>query len=281
MNLLQLVNQTKHLLYGAGAYEDRVAELTNPVGAFTDYSITVDDASEFGKGIIEIGFEQMRVSGVSNSTLTVFKFGRGYNGTVSSAHDPGSEVTYQPMLAAGTIKDTINRVINSLYPSLYAVKTDTLLIENGGVTLPSDAVGIIAVVRGGEREDNYRWEPDNLKRLTLRHGIYGHVRIVYAVAPKQLQNPDDDFALTGLPDRLADIIAVGAAAELAPFLDMGRVAHTGMESRTDDQSRPAGYAVQVGSKMKADFQKRLENEMQILYKEHPIRVHRERLNYGS
>jgi len=278
----QLTRRTRHLLTGAGHYEDRIAELS--LTALKDaLVIQVDDATEFGKGVIEIGFEQMRVANIKdNRVISLYKFGRGYNGTEPAEHEAGSEVIYQPLFPNSVVKDTVNRVLRALYPSLYVVRTIDVTSEDDCVYLPDDAVGVISAFVNGIRSDNWRWEPDNHNRLLFRFVTdETPIRIVYAARPNELVKPDDDFTLTGFDERIADLIAVGAAAQLAPFMDMARVGHAGMEARANGDAKPAGYGLQVASKMKTDYQLRLDNEIMALHKEHPIRIHKERMGYGS
>lgn len=288
--LAKVIQDVRHRLAGAGAYTDSVSELKEAIDA-TAVTIPVDDASSGAQGgVYEIGLEKIRVKAVdmTNSVLTAYAFGRGYGGTTPAPHAAGSEVVHSPMFAASTVASEVNGVLHELYPSLYGVRQYEAAYTPNGFTIPAGGVGVIAVYRQGAgavgwvRLDQWRFDPDSGNGLWVKHVSAGEtVRVVYAARPGLFDLADadvlaDDFAtVTGLDDRVADVIALGVAYRLAPFSDLARLGATGAESRADGQSKPPGSGAAVGRLLLAEFTQRVQQESAVLAKEHPVRTHRE------
>lgn len=287
--LRQLIASVRHRLAGVGSYTDAVMELTAELSPGST-SITVDDAASASAGVYEIGLEKVRVKSVDRSagTLMAYSFGRGYEGTTQTLHNAGSEITRAPIFPASTVAQEINGVLTELYPHLYGVKTVDLDYVPP-FALPSDAVGVIAVFQvedglgGYRRLDGWRWEPSAGKGLLVHNLTSGQaIRVVYAtrIGLFDLSNPyvaDVEFVTaTGLDSRIADLLTLGVAYRLAPYADMGNLLHTGAEARADS-SKPPGRGASLARLLYAEFQQRLVAEQQVLAKENPIRVHRERV----
>jgi hypothetical protein len=283
-NLLAAV---RHRLRGMDALSDQVAELTADI---TDTDLTLMlDAPASGAGIYEIGFEQMRARAIgSDGSVNLYTFGRGYNGTVAAAHTAGSEVTFNPLFPASTIAAEINGVLSEIYPTLYSVKSIDA-IWAPGFTLPEDCVRVIAIYRADDSEegwrpvDTWRFEPDVDKGLLLPYVPFDTtVRISYATRPGQfvlddVAAVDADFAdTTGLDSRVADLVALGVAYRLAPYIDLARSTAAGAEARADAQAKPIGQASTVARLLASEFAARLEQERMVLNREHTDRTHKER-----
>jgi hypothetical protein len=289
--LAKVISDVRHRLAGAGAYTDMVSELREAIDA-SALTIPVDAAfNGAAGGVYEIGLEKVRVKAVNetDSSLEVYSFGRGYDGTVAASHAAGAEVVHAPVFPASTVASEVNGVLFELYPSLYAVRQHEAQYATAGFTVPADATGIIAVYRQGaggvgwHRLDQWRFDPDAGNGLWVKHVDAGEtVRVVYAARPGVFDLSSaavlaDDFAdVTGLDARVADVIALGVAYRLAPFFDTSRLPATGAESRADGQSKPPGAGAQAGRLLLAEFTSRVQQEAAVLAKEHPIRVHRER-----
>lgn len=292
--LSQLISQTRTRLSG-GTYMEQVTELAADVSD-TDTVLplaSVDDG--LSKGVFELGFEKVRVKSLEGSTATLFSFGRGYDGTTATSHAQGDMVTFNPLMPAAAVLAEINGVLTSLYPRLYGVVAwDTVLDpdtqEEVPLTysepflLPDSAVGVVSVFvefdGAWHPVKRWRWEPDGGKRLFVPASAGQGVRVVYAVRPGLFSEQDpqggEDFALTTLlPDRCADLIALGVAARLAPMFDFARLPVAGAEHRADGQAKPAGQGASLARLLTTLFEARVEQEMAALHKEHPIRPHRE------
>lgn len=285
----KLIADVRHRLSGVGIYTDAVSELVQGVSD-TELVFKVDDATTGARrGVYEVGFEKIRVKAVdsTNATLTCYGFGRGYDGTPATAHPAGSEVVHNPTFPASTVAGEVNGVLHELYPSLYAVRQFEAQYTLDGFTIPAEGVGVIAVYRQGHgaegwvRLDQWRFDRNAGNGLWLKHVLQGEtVRVVYAARPGtfDLVAPDEDAdfaAVTGMDDRVADLVALGVAYRLAPFLDLARAASTPAEARADAQSKPAGQGATLSRLLLAEFTARVQQEQMVLHKENAIRTHRE------
>lgn len=289
--LAQVVERTRARLGGNATTASTY--LTQPVTA-TDLTIPLESPAGFSRGLAEIGFELIRVDSVDNVArhLHTPPYGRGYRATTAAAHAAGDEVLFAPTWPAAVIAEEINGVITSLYPDLYVVRYHETTVpanRNEPLDLPATAVGVIGVwveVRGltdvWVPEDRWRYDPDSTTDdRPLRIGGYPMpgtaVRIAYAEAPGlfDLSNPSADFeTVTGFPERIADLLALGVAARMAPFLELSRLPVAGAEAKADAQAKPPGAAASLARLLNAEYRQRVEDERRVLHKAHPIRVHR-------
>lgn len=290
----QIVEFVRHSLSGFDANKDAVVALSASVSA-SDLSLPIDDtaaASGVGRGIVEIDMEKIRVARVDTEqgALVVTPTGRGYRGTVAASHAAGAEVRINPAWAASTVAQEVNGVLREIYPRLYAVKEHETVFPSdlGAIDLPDEATGIIAVYIGDSlnadqwiREDRWVYQPDSTKigrglRVGGARSIGDRIRVVYAVQPGvfDLNGPlSQDFeTVTGLPERVSDLIRLGVATRMAPFIDVARLPFVSAEARADESRSPQGGAA-AGRLLYSMFQDRLEREVQVLHREHPIRLH--------
>lgn len=292
----QLVERVRHRL--GGGYSSATASLESAVTA-ADTEIKLTDVAGFSRGVAEIGLELIRVNGVNaaSRTLNVPAWGRGYRGTRATSHEAGAEVQFDPTWPRPVVAEEINGVLHEIYPDLYAVRThETAIPSDRGlpIDIPAGAIGVIRVYVGDvvrpdvwHPEDRWGFDPDSSTigrplRLGGLHRPGTLVRVVYAVRPGvfDLTAADvltHDFAeVTGLHERVADIVALGVASRMAPFLDVNRLAETGAEARADAPNKPVGQATSTARLLYSEFRARVEQERRVLNAEHPIRVHRAR-----
>lgn len=294
--LAQIVERIRHRL--SGNVTPTSAVLVSTISE-TDLTLQVDDAMGFSRGVIEVGFELMRVNAVDSTTKTlkVAPYGRGYKATVADSHTEGSEVTASPLWPNALLAEEVNGVLTELYPEIYAVRTVETTFPNDArlpVTMPVGAIGVISVWVGDTttpgawlQEDRWSFNPDaSSTNLTLRVG--GHwtpgnpIRVVYAARPGLFDTStvaalSQSFeTVTGLPERCADLLALGVASRLTPFLEVSRLPVAGAEARADAETRPSGSAATTARLLYSEFRARVEQEKAVLAKEHPIRVHRAR-----
>lgn len=287
-----LVEQTRHVLSGLDASTDTVGALSAPLSAAAlTLQVDVDDqATVLPAGIVEVGFEQMRAKSTStqDGTVTLWPFGRGYRSTVATEHPVGSEVRFGPEWPASSIAREINGVLLELYPSIYAVHvSDTTVPGDGGALTIADpeAVAISSVwVRDEARTDEWvRWDrwsysPQTPRSLRLGGNLTPgrDVRVYTIRRPRTFQEPftaADDFAtVTGLDDRLTDLIALGVARRLAPFIDVARLPSVSA-SASDPQAKPANAGMSAVRTLHSLFLSRVDQEAAVLAKEHPIHAH--------
>jgi hypothetical protein len=286
-----LVEGARHYLSGFDSSKDAVSALAEPLSAAaTTFPLaSVDNATS---GICEVDLEQMRVRSVDpqSASATVWPFGRGYRGTTAAAHAAGTEVRFNPTWPASTVAAAINAVLIGVYPMLYAVRPYVTQLDSWqAVDVPADATGIIAVYREDPiypdqwvREDAWSFSRDSSAvGRPLRIGganRLGRVRIVYSARPTLFSLPgamtQDFVATTGLDERHADLLTLGVAARLAPFIDVSRLSAVTAAAVDAGAARQQGAALTATKLLVPLFQQRLEQEAGVLRKEHPIFVHR-------
>ena len=116
------------------------------------------------RGIAEIEDELIYVDSTTADGLVLPPFGRGFRGTTAASHNPGTKITWDPIFPRAEIRRAINQCIESLFPTLYQIKTTTLTVNPSvvGYELPSDCEGVLTIttrlrldhridVGGGER----------------------------------------------------------------------------------------------------------------------------------
>lgn len=288
----ELVERTRHSLTASDSRRESVGALTSPATA-SDLEFRVDAPGMPADGIVEIDLEQIRVKSTSETDgqVTAWSFGRGYRGTTAAAHDVGTEVRFQPTWPASTVAREINGVLTEIYPQLYAVKTHDTAVPStfGAIDVPTDAVGGISVwvedeMNAGEwiREDRWDFNPDGNPGSGLRIG--GHhrsglgVRFVYAARPQVFDldaGLEQDFAsVTGMDDRISDLLLLGVARRMAPFVDVSLLSSLSA-APADARKEPTAGSTSARL-LHSLFLARLDSEAAALAKEHPIRVHKVR-----
>lgn len=202
-------------------------------------------------------------------------------------------IVASPMFPASTVLYEVNSVLSDLYPDLYAIgvyePTDPDTGEAIGYDwpfrLPVEATGVINVEAKGsdggwQRVDRWRWEPDADNQLEVAVPRQTVVRVTYAREPGKFSTDDpvpslDWASTTFLPDRVADLVALGVAARLAPYMDLGRLTATGIEPRVDP-ARQVGVGGNLSKQLMQMFQQGVAREVMALQREHPVRLHKER-----
>lgn len=121
-----------------------IGQMTWLTAAMTDsdLSFTVDTSfTQLSRGVVEVDDELVFVSGVDrdSGTCTVAPFGRGFQATTAAAHSENDRVTLTPRFPRAKILDAINRIVRSVYPTIYAVGQETFATETGRVSYPLNA----------------------------------------------------------------------------------------------------------------------------------------------
>lgn len=294
-SLGQIVEFVRHSLAGFDASKDQVVELSSSVNE-TALTLPIDDVSTAGgaaRGIAEVDLEVVRVKSIDreNEALVISTEGRGYRGTTAVAHGAGAEVRLNPPWPVSTVAREINGVIQEFYPRLHPVLVHETEFPGdvGAIDLPAIATGIIAVyvedtIRPDQwvREDRWSLQPDSSEigkalRLGGWHTIGDRIRVVYATRPGLFDldgSLNQDFTdATGLDPRHEDLLRLGVAVRMAPFIDVARLPYLSAEAKADAQGRPPGSGAAASRLLYSMFQARLDDEARILDREHPIRVH--------
>jgi hypothetical protein len=126
----------------------------------TGTPVAVPDGAKWAAGDVgewtftgTAGGEQFLVQSVSANNLTVV---RGYNGTTAEAHTSGDRVVKNPIYSVIQIKDAVDRIIESVYPSAWKQVSTSLTPDTTTVWFDSELAGVnltgfIDVVRGEQR----------------------------------------------------------------------------------------------------------------------------------
>jgi hypothetical protein len=284
----ELIEFVRHQLSGLDATTDAVAALTGAATA-TNLVLHLDStATGASRGIAEIDLEVVRIAAVNSqdASVSLYPFGRGYRGTLPVAHAIGAEVRFAPAWPASTIAREINGVLTEIYPTIWGIQAVETTFPTYGAAIPvlAGSVGIISVwvadttLTGWARQDAWDYAPDGLGVRVGNPRPGERVRIVYAIRPKvfNLTSPltQDYASTTGLDARTADLLALGVAARLAIFMDVGKLPFVVAAAADANAERQPGGGGSAAKTLHALFQARLAQEAAVLTREHPVRVHR-------
>lgn len=284
----QLVDATMLYLHGFATVQDQSTHLTESVTADAT-TLKVADATALSRGLVEIGDELVWVDTVDSVSLNmqVPPYGRGFRGSTAAVHAAGTRVVSAPMFPRSMVKDAINEAIRAVYPDLFGVASTTFSFTPAVSTyaLPAGAYQVLSVSWqsiGPSKE----WLPVRRYRVDTNAdttafptgstlSVYDSivpgrtVRVVYAKQPTALSAADDDFvSVTGLPASSEDVIRLGAAYRMVPFMDVAHLSGMSAEADFSANMRPVGGAADAGRYLLQLYQVRLQEEtrrLQALY----------------
>lgn len=260
----------------------------------TDTTLTVspDTVQSISRGLVEIDDElilaQKFDAGSGVVTVMAGLHGRGAEGTVAASHLSGSLITSDPKFPRVRIKEAVNDVLQSLYPSLCIFGTTE--ITNISVQyeygMPADALDVWAVAnqtvgpsRVWMQGLTYRFNPTadtsafpTGKSIQLFDSVTPGMTMLikYVKAPTALVNGNDDFAaVTGLPERCVDLVVWGACARLLPGYDAARLQMSSVEATERAPLVPPASATRTAQYYLAMHQQRLEEERLRMFNENP------------
>lgn len=251
------------------------------------------DTANVGRGIIEIDEELLYVASSSAGALTIPPWGRGWKGTTPAAHATGSAVYVSPVYPRSIASREVNNTIRAVYPDLWAVKTSDLIVNASSwqYAMPADTDRILSVEWRWDTITGWNpivdWElVTNANATDFPTGKFlsiqailppaAKLHVTYAAPPTMLSLPADTYAMTGLPASSRDVIVLGAASRLLPWIDTGRTPAETVVSDMTDQQRPIGAGVQLAKEIRQRYLERLQRERDALIARYPIRIHRVR-----
>jgi hypothetical protein len=279
-------------LQGWGQNKDQLSTLQTAITAgSTTLSLTASGG--VGRGLIEVDDELIWVDTVDGVNLTIPAWGRGYKGTIAESHDAGSAVYVNPTWPRSVVAREINNTINALYPGLFAVKVSSFSASSvvWQYPIPADAERILEVQWRWNTIDGWQqvngWDlshsadPTDFatgKMLSIPTYVpsAATLRVLYAAVPTTFSDASDVYSVTGLPATSKDVVILGTAARLTPWLDVGRLPVQSVEADALDSPRPLGTSIQAGKELRAQFNARLQEERRALYMKYPIRAHKVR-----
>ena len=278
---------------GYAKAQSPLGELSAPMGT-TDTSFTADVGTvrNLSRGLVEIDDELLLVKKYDASTGVVQIMGgingRGAEGTVAATHSAQALVTADPRFPRARIRESVNDVIQALYPALVVFKTTeitnvSVVYEYG---MPADALDVWAVAdqtigpsQVWMQGLNYRFNPTadvtsfpTGKSVQLFDPVVpGRTMMIkYVTAPSPLVGGGDDFAaVTGLPERCVDLVVYGTMARLLPAYESARLQQSAVESTERSALVPTGSALKGAQYYLAMYQQRLEEERQRMFAENP------------
>lgn len=288
----QLIDSTLLYVDGFTTVQDQATYLTEAADA-DDLVLKVADTSALSRGIVEIEDEVIQVDAVDqlSYSLQVPPYGRGFRGTVATAHPAGTRVVSSPMFPRFLVKQSLNDAIQAVYPDLFGIGSVEFAYTAAVSTyqLPVGAQDVLQVswqTIGPSKE----WQPIRRFRVDkhadpqsftsgVSVSLYDMivpgrtVRIVYTMQPQALSANTDLFSATGLPPSCEDLIRIGAAYRLVPFFDSAHLAGQSAEADFSANNRPIGGASQLGKYLLQLYQIRLAEETKKLQTLFPVRSH--------
>jgi hypothetical protein len=241
---------------------------------------------------LEIDNEMLWCDSVGATTLSIPPYGRGFRGSTAVLHTAGTRVASAPLFPRFLVRAAINDAIQSIFPNVNAIGTTTFTFNPAITTyqLPAGAQSILSVSWqsiGPSREwaPVRRWRLDSSANTTafttgssisLYDGIVPGrtVQVVYQMQPVKLTNDVDEFAtVTGLPASCEDLVRLGAAYRLVPFLDSPHLAGNTAEADFSSNMRPVGSAGTLGKQLLQMYRIRLEEEALKQDALFPVRSH--------
>lgn len=252
-----------------------------------DVVISVADINSFSRGVVQIEDELIYVTSVDTASglLNVAPgWGRGYRGTTAATHLAGVKVVSTPTYPRSTIKRRINEVIASTFPTLWAVGSTTITMAPGETTyaLPVGVKDILQVTW----EDTVtledvivrRWKHDKFNNKIAVYDAIAPGRIVtinYRKEATALVNDTDDFAtVTGLPQSCKDVIELGVAVRMLPWLEANNSSILSAEADFAANTRVSSTgALQLSRALTQNYQLRLAEEGMKLNTAYPVRIH--------
>jgi len=287
-----LIDETALALTGYTSRQDQATFLTADLSA-TATTFTVADGTVLTRGIVEIDEELIWVDSFdrTTNTATIPPYGRGFRDTSPVPHTAGTRVTITPSFPRAMIRKDINEAIDAIYPDLFGVYYTTFPFIAARTTyqLPQEAIDALAVswqtigpslewlpvrhYRIDRTANPLAWNSG--KTISISDGIIPGrtVQVVYTKKPTQLQNDNDDFTLTGLPESCREVIILGAAYRSAAYIDMGRIPAITAEADAQQQSNPVGSATNMSRYFYQMYQQRLQVEVRRQQEQYPPRTH--------
>lgn len=289
-----LIDAVSALLHSQTADLEQQTWLTQPVTATTQTTLTVDDATQVSRGLIEVDDELMWVKSVDTTanTVTIAPPGRGYRESTAATHAVNALVVNNPRYPRAAIRNAIQEVIPALYPDLYGVKTYEGLSSVSVRTtyqLPADTAHILRV-QWATVGPSGRWAPvrrwsfdpaadptaystgksiDILEPMTPGRTI----KIVYAAEPLQFTSDTQTLQQINLDEDHRDILILGAASRLLMYQDAARLQTTNVEQTTRDNVVPPNAGAQAGRGLYAIYKQRVQEESQMLHQSYPTLTH--------
>jgi hypothetical protein len=294
----KMIDETKGLLQSWSLDEEQSTTLQNTMGS-ADLTFQVTSArgvaTGVSPGIIEIDNELIYADTVSpTGAATIPPWGRGYLNTTPANHTAGSRVVSQPTFPRAKVLDSLNQVMQRIFPSVWAVKSTELTTTFPVITydVGDDAEWVLGA-RWQVPDGRQYWQSIRRWRISPGGGThFGNtgitvdigddmipgrpIQILYAAKPKPLVLETDDFeTVTGLNLGIEDVVTLGAAAALTESQELSRLQMSSVEQQNRAQLVAPSAALTSSRYLEQRFQQRLLEERRSLQRLYPPHVTRE------
>jgi len=285
MSLAELTSTVSLEMAGYTQTQEQAGYLTASASS-SALTFSVNDASIFSHGIIEVEDELCYVSTIdkNTNTLTLAPFGRGYAATTPASHAVDVKVVNSPAFPRSAVKRALNECVSSLYPDLFQVASTTQVFTAGTTTYAFAPVGagdIMDVTYQDPWSSEYvpirRWKFDKYNhQLTVWDGIpTGYtLYVAYRAAPTIFTSDAALLTSTGLPDSCADLVRLGAVVRLLPFVEIPNSAIIAADASFAANARiSTTSAATLARQLYQQFKLRVSEESARLLSQYPVRVH--------
>lgn len=289
----ELVDEVISNLQGYSIAQEQFTSLADDLAPW-EATISLSDASQVSKGVIEVDQELMLVSSVDTTSNTATVIKRGYRGTTNTTHSIGAIVTRSPAWPRSMVARQINSTISSVYPQLFGVYAAPVFSADAVIyqfALPDLAERVVDVrfhftdFEGWQRST--KWEIERLAPAAFgstafvsiydRIPIGSTVQVLYAARPQPLVNDDDDFSsVSGLDAGAKDVIVLGTCAWMAQFIGVARLPSQSAAADAMGQQRQPGTEVTTSRALQQLYLARLAAEAASLAVRFPPRSHKVR-----
>ena len=287
--LTALVDEVLLTLQGYTADQVQYTSLTTAISA-TDLLLSVADASQASRGILEIEDELILALSTDESvnTITLAGGGRGIYSTTAAAHAVDTLIRVNPRFTREAVKRAINDTIQGVYPMLYQIATLVLPASPYATSYSVPNAGRILSVSWSVPGPGVYWaEVKHWRMLPSQDGTETSrqvlvtdgmtpgrdVRFTYTSAPTTLDTNAALFSSTGLKPTARDVIVLGSIARLIANEEAARLQSQAIESDARDPLTPVGSAVATARYYQAQYDRRLQEEATRLQHLTPIPTH--------
>ncbi|WP_413114801.1 hypothetical protein ACK1X7_07285 [Streptomyces sp. CY1] len=288
----QIIIRVRQQLQGYTLSQASVSELAAPMSAAdTSFQCDASTVTNLSRGLVEIDDELVLVKtfDATSGVVSVMGLanGRGVEGTTAASHAAHALVTSDPAFPRQRIKEAINDTVTGLYPHLVVFSTTEITYNAAQVEyeLPADVDDVWYVVartvgpsKVSQPMPDWRYNPKartadfiSGKSIQLFDAITPGqpVRIVYAKPPAPLVAGSDDFAVTGYPSRMTDLVVYGALKRLLPALESARLQQQAVEATERAPLVPPSSAAKAVNLYASLYAERLEEERALMFAEIP------------
>jgi hypothetical protein len=288
---LQLQNEVLQTLHGYGLSQPRATHLTASVDA-SELVFAVTSAADADMGLAEIEGELVFIESVDRTanTITIAPDGRGFYGTTAATHASGVRVTIAPSWPRNRVKQAINDVIASVYPTIFGV-AQTQFTFNPSITtysLPVAAERVLSVtadVNGPSLEQQVikrysfsstaptdDWATTNT--ISIQEGVTPGrtVTVTYLQQPTALSLDADALTTSGLRETAKLAIVYGACAQLLSFMDISRLTVDTAQADEYDEKVQVGMASRIAGQLQIRHEMELEKERKRLRATTPVNI---------